>query len=298
VDQLRALRVFQSVAEHGGFAAAARQLRISPSKATRVIASLEDHLGAPLLRRSTRAVSLTDAGRDYLVACRRLLAELDEADRLVAGEAVRPRGLLAITAPVQFGRLHVAPVVFEFLDAYPEVRVSLEFLDRSMNLVEEGLDLAVRIGHLPDSSLIATKIGEVRRVVCASPSYLAARGEPGEPADLGGHELIEMTGMAAFGGVWSFLQAGHETAVRVTPRLRVNQTDVAVAAALAGRGLTRLLSYQVAEYLYDGRLRAVLAHAEPPPLPISLVQPAARPPSAKVRAFAQFASARFRARRF
>lgn len=196
---------------------------------------------------------------------------------------------------MQFGRLHIAPVVFEFLDAYPEVRASLELLDRPMSLIEEAIDLAVRIGHLPDSSLVTTKVGEVRRVVCASPAYLAAHGEPREPRDLSRHELIEMTGMAAFGNVWSFAQAEHEAAIRVTPRLRVNQTDVAVAAALAGRGLTRLLSYQVAEYLCDGRLRAVLTQAEPPPIPVSLVQPAARPPSAKVRAFVQFASARLRA---
>jgi DNA-binding transcriptional LysR family regulator len=288
------MRVFQAVADSGGFASAARQLRISPSKATRALAALERRIGTPLLRRSTRAVSLTNAGRGYLTACRRLLADIDEADRAAAGEAVRPRGLLTITAPVQFGRLHVAPVVLEFLDAYPEVRASLELLDRTMNLVEEGVDLAVRIGVLPDSSLVATKVGKVRRVVCASPSYLATRGTPREPSDLRHHELIEMTGMAAFGNVWSF--GTREAPVHVTPRLTVNQTDVAVAAALAGRGLTRLLSYQVVEYMRDGRLSAVLTDFEPAPLPVSLVHSAARPPSAKIRAFVEFASVRLRAR--
>lgn len=293
MDQLEAMRVFQAMADHGGFAAAARHLRISASTATRVLAALEQHLRAPLLRRSTRAVSLTEAGRGYLAACRRLIAEIDEADRVAAGEGLRPRGLITITAPVHFGRLHVAPVVAEFLDDYTEVRASLQFLDRTMNLVEEGIDLAIRIGHLPDSSLIATKLGEVRRVVCATPAYLAARGEPEEPADLSRHELIEMTGMAAFGNVWSFGPVGRETT-----RVSVNQTDVAIAAALAGRGLTRLLSYQVADYLRDGRLRAVLTHAEPPAMPVSLVQPAGRPPSAKVRAFVEFATGRLRARQF
>jgi DNA-binding transcriptional LysR family regulator len=296
MDQLEAMRVFQAVADQGGFAAAARQLRISPSSATRALAALEEHVGAPLLRRSTRAVSLTEAGRGYLAVCRRLLAELDEADRAAGGEAVRPRGLLTITAPVYFGRLHVAPIVLEFLDAFADVRASLQLLDRTMNLIEEGIDVAIRIGRLPDSSLIVTNVGEVRRVVCGSPGYLAAQGEPESTSDLGRHQLIEMTGMAAFGQVWSFWVDGRETTVPVAPRLSVNQTDVAIAAALAGRGLTLLLSYQVAEYLRDGRLRAVLTHAEPPPIPINLVQPAARPPSAKVRAFVDFATVRLRAR--
>lgn len=167
-----------------------------------------------------------------------------------------------------------------------------------MNLVEEGVDLAVRIGHLPDSSQIATKVGEVRRVMCASPSYLAARGAPRDSEDLRHHELIEMTAMAAFGNLWSFSQAGREAAIHVVPRLTVNQTDVAIAAALAGRGLTRLLSYQIVEYLRDGRLCAVLTDAEPAPMPVSFVQSAARPLSAKVRAFADFAAVRLRARQF
>lgn len=296
MDQLAAMRVFQAIADHGGFTTAARRLHMSPSKATRVVAALERHLGTTLLRRSTRAVSLTEPGRTYLAACRRLLGEIEEADRDAAGEALQARGLLTITAPVQFGRLHVAPVVFEFLDAYPEVRPSLQLLDRAMNLVEEGIDLAVRIGRLPDSSLVTTSLGEVRRVLCASPAYLSARGEPHTLDELGGHELIEMTGMAAFGHVWSFERNGRALDLRVTPRLSVNQTDVAVAAALAGRGLTLLLSYQVAEHLRRGRLRAVLTGYEPPPIPVNLVQPAARPPSAKVCAFVDFAAGRLRAR--
>jgi DNA-binding transcriptional LysR family regulator len=297
MDQLASMRVFVAIADHGGFAAAARQLRLSTSTVTRSLAALERHIGTALLRRTTRAISLTEAGRDYLTACRRILADLDDADRIAAGEALQPRGLLTITAPIQFGRLHIAPVVFEFLDAHPEVRVSLQLLDRTTNLVEEGIDLAIRIGALPDSSLIATRIGEVRRVVCASPAYLAARGVPCKPADLLRHELIEMTGMAAFGHVWSFVEHGREVALAVIPRLAVNQTDVAIAAALAGRGVTRLLSYQIAEYLHDGRLLAILTHAEQPALPASILQLAARPASAKVRAFVDFAAARLRTRR-
>lgn len=297
MDQLEAMRVFVAIADHGGFAAAARTLRCSPSVVTRALAGLERRIGTVLLRRSTRALSLTEAGHGYLAACRRILADLDEADRVAAGEALAPRGLLTVTAPVQFGRLHVAPVVFAFLDAYPEVRASLQLLDRTTNLIEEGIDLAIRIGALPDSSLVATRIGAVRRVVCASPAYLAARGEPRTPADLHDHELIEMAGMAAFGSAWAFLENGRETALRVTPRLAVNQADVAIAAALAGRGITRLLSYQVAEHLRDGRLVAILADAELPPLPVSILRPSARPYSAKVRAFVDFAAARLRARR-
>jgi DNA-binding transcriptional LysR family regulator len=297
MDQLEAIRAFVAIADHGGFAAAARGMRLSTSTVTRALSALETRLGVVLVRRSTRAASLTEAGRDYLAACRRIIADLDEADQIAAGEALSPRGLLTITAPVQFGRVHVAPLVFEFLRSHPDVRASLRLVDRTANLVEEGIDVAVRIGDLPDSSLIALHVGEVRRVVCASPAYLAARGTPARPADLLDHELIEMTGMAAFGNVWSFVEQGQETSMRVTPRLSVNQTDVALAAALAGHGITRLLSYQLVEYLQDGRLRALLTDSEPPPLPASILRPAGRSPSAKVRAFVEFAAARLRARR-
>ncbi len=294
MDQLRAMRIFAAVAEQGGFAAAARRLGISPPTATRAVEALETHLGVALLRRTTRAVGLTPEGAAYLAHCRRVLAEIDEADRVASGAAVEPRGPIAVTAPVQFGKLHVAPLVFDFIARHPSVPATLTLLDRRVSLVEEGFDLAFRIGRPGDRALVAARLGRMRSVVCASPDYLARRGVPAHPRELAGHDLVELSAMGAFGAVWRFRDGERDRELRLAPRLVANTTDVAVAAACAGVGITRVLHYQVAEPLAAGRLVPLLEGFERPPVPVTLVLGAGRPGSATVRRFVELARERFR----
>jgi DNA-binding transcriptional LysR family regulator len=287
------MQVFATVASTGGFAAAARRLGTSPPAVTRTIAALEKRLGTRLLHRTTRVVRLTDAGERFLADCRRLLAEIDDAEAAAAGVHAELRGALAVTAPAMFGRLHVAPVVLEFLRRHPLVEIRTLFVDRIVNLLDEGLDVAVRIAPLPDSSLTATRVGSVRRMVCAAPSYLAAHGTPVEPAELTKHDVVSLTGLTPSPG-WTFAAGDGRVTVPVTPRLSTNLPDVALDAARAGHGLTMLLSYQVAADLEAGRLVAVLVEWEPPPLPIHVVHGAGRRPSARVRAFVDHAVAALR----
>lgn len=284
MDRLDSMTMFVAVADAGSFAGAARRLGVSPPVVTRAVAALEDRLGVRLLTRTTRLVRLTDAGGRYLEDCRRILADLDEADESAAGVNAAPRGLLSLTAPVLFGRLYVLPVVGAYLRRYPEVHVNAMFLDRIVNLVDEGLDVAIRIGELPDSSLQAVKVGQVRQVVCAAPDYLADRGTPMHPAELKRHTVIAATGITPTAD-WKFTDGGIAISVKVTPRLNVNTNDGAIAAASAGLGLTRVLSYQAAPQLSSGALQIVLADYEPPPLPIHVVHREGRRPSAKARAF-------------
>jgi DNA-binding transcriptional LysR family regulator len=291
MDRLESMRVFVAVAEAEGFAPAARRLAMSPAAVTRAVAALEARIGARLLRRTTRIVRLTEAGGRFLADCKRILGEIEEAESSAAGSHAEPRGQLAVTAPVMFGRMYVAPVALDFLARHPQVTARLLFLDRLVDLIDEGLDVAVRIAHLPDSSLRAVQVGSVRRVVCASPEYLAARGTPRTPADLGQHDAIGFS-VGAAPEPWTFA-AGE--AVTPPTRLAVNSNDVAIAAALAGRGLARVLSYQIAPELRAGGLEVVLAAFEPPPVPISVVYAEARRAPAKVRAFVDFAVERLRA---
>jgi DNA-binding transcriptional LysR family regulator len=293
MDQLAAMRVFVAVGETQGFAAAGRRLRLSAPSVTRAIAGLEDHLGARLFHRTTRTVRLTEAGARYLADCRRLLGELDDADASAAGAHAEPRGLLGLTAPIQFGRLHVTPVVLAFLARHPAISVRTVFADRVVDLLDEGLDLAVRIGELPDSSLTAVRVGEVRRVVCAAPRYLRRRGTPRRPADLADHDAITFSAVTAT-STWTF---GGGQVVQPHNRLYINTADVAVAAAVAGHGITRLLSYQVADAVAAGQLTVVLEEHEPPVVPIHVVHREGRRTSARVRAFVDFAVPRLRARR-
>lgn len=298
MDRLEGMRVFVAVAEAQGFAEAARRLRRSAPAVTRAIAALERRLGTRLLHRTTRSVRLTEAGERYLVDCKRLLAELDDADAAASGAASEPRGTLAVTAPALFGRLYVAPILLRFLARHPHVTVRALFVDRVVHLLDEGVDVAVRIAHLPDSSLTGVRVGQVRRVVVAAPSYLAARGTPREPADLAGHDAIGFSPDGAVVAPWPFEpRPGSRTRPRGAPRqqLVVNTADVAIAAAVAGRGLTRALSYQVAGDVDAGRLRIVLADYEPPPIPVHLVFPEGRYAAAKVRAFVELAAAELRA---
>jgi DNA-binding transcriptional LysR family regulator len=284
MDRIDAMQAFVAVADLRGFAPAARKLGLSPSGVTRLIAALEDRLGARLLQRTTRSVALTDAGARYLERVRRILADVEEAEVSAEGERTRPSGRLIVSAPIGFGRLHVSPVMSAYLKRYPEVSGELRLSDRMINLVEDGVDLAVRIAHLADSSLVARRVGEMRRIVVASKAYLKRRGEPKAPAAIASHETIQFGVMAA-SPEWRFVEDGREIGVMCTPRLTTNSADAALQYAEQGGGLTRVLAYQAADAIEAGRLKIVLAKFEQPPLPIHLVYPTSRLLSAKVRTF-------------
>jgi DNA-binding transcriptional LysR family regulator len=263
---------------------------VSAPSVVRSLAALEQAVGVRLLNRTTRRSSLTDEGREYYERCRRVLAEVDAADALLTARQAKPRGRLRLTAPLAFGRLHVAPLVREFMARHPAVEVELLLLDRVVDLVEEGIDAAVRIAHLPESSVVAVRVGETRRVVCASPAYLKKSGRPQKPADLGEHRCIAFTGLTP-DNEWSF-GATRAERVSIRPVLRTNQFDVAIEACLAGLGCGQFLCYQVAAEVKAGRLRRVLDEFAPPPVPIQIVYPHARLLSPNVRAFVDLAAAR------
>ncbi|MEO1092318.1 MAG: LysR family transcriptional regulator [Pseudomonadota bacterium] len=287
MDRIHGMSVFVAVAEQGGFAAAARQLRLSAPSVTRAVAALEDRLGVRLLVRTTRRVRLTEPGARYLADCRRLLAEIDEAGAVAAGSHGAPRGELVITAPTQFGRLHIVPTLPAFLARYPEVTLRGLLLDRVVDLVDEGVDVALRIAALPPSSLIARKVGAVRQVVVGSPSYLRDRPEPQHPRELVDHVLVAASSLMT-GEAWPFEEGGRMVGQKVRSRLSLSTPDAALDAVRAGFGLTRVPSYQVADDLEAGRLVAVLERFAPPPVPVSLVRHGDRRASAKVRAFVDF----------
>ena len=293
MDRLDAMRVFVAVADKASFAAAARQLALSPPSVTRAVAALEERIGTQLLRRTTRIVRVTEAGERYLADCRRILGEIDDAETSAAGAHATPRGLVAVTASVVFGRMFVAPIVLDFLARYPEVAVRMLLVDRVVDLLEERLDVAVRIAHLPDSSSSALRVGAVRRVVCAAPAYLARRGVPRAPRDLAEHDAITFSG-ASTAPEWTFGAGARVETVRPRARLVVNSGEVAIDAAVAGHGMTRVLSYQIAPQIAAGTLRVVLADAEPPPIPIHILHHEGRRASARVRAFIDFAADRLR----
>lgn len=295
MDRYHAMRVFVRIAETGGFAEAARQLHMSPPAVTRAIAALEDTIGARLLTRTTRAVKLTEAGARYLEDCRSILAAIEEAEAAAAGSYVTPTGMLTVTSSVLFGQLYIMPIMTDFLDAHPQVTGRMLFLDRVVSLVDEGVDVAIRIGHLPDSSYSAVRVGFVRRVICGSPDYLETRGIPRHPSELAQHRIIAAT------GAWTSLEwrfgASGAIAVNVKPALFSNSNEAAIGAARSGWGLTRALSYQVGPDLLSGRLQIVLEDFEQPALPVHIVHPEGRNASAKVRAFIDFARERLRANR-
>lgn len=281
------MTAFLATVDAGGLAAAARQLGRSPASITRAVAFLEQRTGTTLLRRTTRSMKLTEAGTTYVADCRRILAEIAEAERAASRERELPRGLLTVTAPSLFGRLHVRRIVDRFVRQHAEARVRFLLLDRVVDLVDEGVDVAIRIAHMPDSASIATKVGQVRNVLVASPAYLEAHGTPARPADLVSHTCIAFS-QTASGEVWSFGpgRRGHRAqTVRVRPRISVNSADAAVASAVDDVGLTRVLSYQVAAELRRGRLVEVLRTFEQEPIPIHVVCPASSVGAAKVRAF-------------
>ncbi len=288
------MTVFVAVAEEESFAAAARRLRMSPPAVTRAIAFLEGRLAVRLLTRTTRLVRVTDAGARYLEDARRILLEADEADEAAAGINATPRGHLAVTAPVLFGKIYVMPVITAYQTTYKETTVSALFVDRVVNLVEEGLDVGIRIGSLPDSSLRAIRVGQVRRVVCASPAYLKKHGSPKTPADLARHQIIAATSVSA-GPEWTFAKGKEKIGARIDARILVNTNDGAIEAARNGFGLTRLISYQVANELAAGSLKTVLTNFEDASLPVHVIHREGRHGSAKVRSFVDLAVERLRA---
>ncbi|NNC21983.1 LysR family transcriptional regulator [Corallococcus exiguus] len=290
MDQLFTLRTFVAVARQGSFTGASRHLRISPSVATRAVAQLEERLGLALLTRTTRSVRLTERGQIYLESCQRLLEDLDEADRRVRGENAEPRGELHLSAPIVFGRLHVLPVVQKLLAAHPALSIRMHLSDRNQHLVDEGIDAAVRLGELKDSSLIALKVGTVRRVLVASPHYVKQRGTPRSPAELSRHELIAFESLDAT-NEWRFGEK--EKPVRIQPRLILNSADTAIAAAEQGVGIARTLSYQVADAVLAGRLVLLLGAFAPPLVPVSVIYPGRRSTSANVGAFVRTARSHF-----
>ena len=292
MDRLDAMTVFAAIVDAGSLSGAGRQLGVPLATVSRKLSDLEAHLKTRLITRSTRQLALTDAGRDYLAACRQILEQVEEAERAAAGAYANAKGELTIAAPIVFGRLHVVPVVAAFLAQYPEVCVQMRLGDRNVNLLEEHIDLALRIGALPDSSLVATQFGAVCRVVCASPEYLARFGTPRTLEDLSTHCGVSFEGLMPL-HAWTFAEGQRAT---IRTRLSVTTADAAIAAAIAGVGITRVLSYQVAEALQQGQLVRLLIDHEPPPVPVSLLYPGQGRLPMKTRAFIDFAAGRLRER--
>ena len=288
MDRLDAMTVLVSAAELGSLSAAGRKLGIALPSVSRKISELEAHLQTQLLVRTTRKLSLTDAGAAYVAASRRILEQVAEAERSASGAALTLKGALTVTAPIVFGRLHLLPVVCQFLAQHLQIDVRLSLSDRNVPLVEDDIDVALRIGVLPDSSLQAIRVGTVRRVVCGSPAYLSAHGVPKTPDDLASHAMVAFAGPGVSN--WSFRgkSGRNEQVVAIHPRLTVNTAEAALDAAIAGVGLTRVLSYQSAHAVARGKLRVVLQAYEPAPVPVSLVHPAQAQLPRKTRAFLDF----------
>jgi DNA-binding transcriptional LysR family regulator len=295
MDRFEAMSVLLAVVEAGSLSAGARQLRAPLSTVSRKVTELEQHLGTRLLVRTSRRLALTDAGRVFVVATRRILGQLEEAEREAADEHSAPRGALHVTAPIFFGQRHLMPIALGFLTEQPEITLRLMFSDQQIDLVNEHVDVALRIGHLEDSTLIATRVGAVQRVICASPGYLARRGVPLLPDDLARHDGVSFQGFAT-SPEWRYRRDSAAFAVEPHPRLAVNTTEAAIQAALADLGIIRVLSYQVADELRSGRLQALLPEFAPEPLPVSFVYPDAELLPLKVRCFLDWAVPRLRAR--
>ncbi len=294
MDRLDAMKVFVVAIDEGSLAAAGRKLGRSPAAVSRAIAFLEARVGAELLHRTTRSIKLSEEGERYAETCRRVLSELDQVDVMVGGDKSAPRGTLTITGPVLSGELVLQPILDAFLDATPAVSARLYLLDRFVNLVEEGIDVALRIGNLADSAMVAVHIGEVRRLVVAAPRYLKQNPRIIEPSDLAKHQIIAMAHLPSS---WTFPPPEGSAVprnVQFTPRLVINSIRAAVTSAVAGRGVARLFSYHVAEYVRRGELEVLLREQEPLPLPVHLVAPHGRLSAPRVRAFMDFAAPRLR----
>jgi DNA-binding transcriptional LysR family regulator len=293
MDRLAAMRVFISVADSRSLSAAGRRLNMPLATVSRHLAALEEQIGVRLMTRTTRHLTLTEPGRHYLESCRRILSEIEAAELALAGQHLEPRGEIAITAPAMFGRLHVVPIVVAFLEAFAPVTARLLLVDRVVDLIEEGLDVSVRIGVLPDSSLMATRVGGIRLVTCASPSYLAEHGTPATPQELAGHDCISF-GSFSPAERWVYAGPAKSRWVPVHSRLSVNTADAAIEAARAGLGITRVLSYQAEASVAEDALRLILEDFEPEALPVNLLHREDRLPQAKVQCFIAFAAPRLR----
>lgn len=294
MDRLYTMSIFLAVVDEGGFAPAARRLQISPPVVTRAVTELEETMGVRLLTRTTRVVRVTDVGVRYAADCRRILADVADSEQAAAGTHVQPRGRLVITSSVLFGAMYVTPVVTEYLRRYPETEVECRFVDRVVNMMDEGIDVAIRLGHLPDSSYQAVKVGQVRQVVCASPAYLAARGRPLTPEALAGHDIVLASALTASPD-WRFEAERQPVVVRVHPRIISTSNDAAIAAVVRGFGLTRVISYMVAPQLAAGQLKTVLTQYESAPVPVNVVHHEGRRSTPKVRAFIDLAVSLLRA---
>jgi len=295
MDRLASMTTLLAAVEGGSLSAASRRLGMPLATVSRKVSELEAHLRTRLLHRTSRRLSLTDAGQAYVAACKRILEDIGEAERAAAGEYSAPRGDLAITAPIVFGRLHVLPIAIEFLKAYPDIQIRIALADRVVDLQEEHVDLAVRIGELPDSSLVAIRVGAVSRVVCGSPDYFAKRGTPKKPDALSAHDCVTFEGMTS-PDEWKFMVGKSSVSVVARSRLIVNTAEAAIDAAIAGVGVTRVLSYQAPGALRAGTLGLVLRRFEPAPWPVSLVYAGQGRLPAKLRAFLDFAAPRLKAR--
>jgi len=297
VDRLEAMAMLVEAVDSGSLSAVSRKMNVPLPTVSRKIADLESHLGTRLLIRSTRKLVLTDAGAAYVSVAKRILEQVTEAERTAAGEYSAPRGDLAVTAPIVFGRLHVLPVVTDFLARYPEINIRLMLSDRNVHLIEEHVDMAIRLGALPDSSITATKLGEVRHVVCASPSLLAAHGVPETPNSLVMLPCISHDFLPAPSPAWPFRKPGTKAEIiaPVRVRLAVTTAEAAVDAAIAGVGVARLISYQVAEAVARGALQSILAQYEPELMPVSMLHAGQGILPLKVRSFLDFAAPRLRA---
>ena len=293
MDRLEAMSILLAVVEAGSLSAAARRLGVPLPTVSRKVADLESHLQTRLLHRTTRQLSLTEAGASYVHACRRILDDVAEAERVATDEYAAPKGELALTAPVVFGRLHIVPLVAQFLADYPDIRIQLLLTDRVVHLMEEQIDIALRIGALPDSTLLARGVGAVRSVVCGSPAYFASRGVPATPQQLSGHDCISFDVLESR-RAWVFGEGKQAVAVPVIARLGVNTAEAAIDAAILGVGLVRVLSYQVADALAQGKLAVVLQQFESAPLPVSLVYKGPAPLTRKMQVFLDFAAMRLR----
>jgi len=293
--RLEMMEIFVAVAEEQSFAGGARRLNLSAPAVTRAVAALEERLGVKLLTRTTRYVRLTDAGQRYLEDARRIVNEANEADETAAGINAEPRGHLSVTAPVLFGRMFVIPGIVAYLQRFPTMEIAAVFLDRIVNMLEEGIDVGIRIGELPDSSMRAIRVGHVRQVLCASPGYLSEKGTPKSPDALSHHSLV----VAATGSwsaiEWKFLEGEKIKTYKIKPRLSVTSNDAAIAAAIEGLGITRVMSYQAAPFLASGHVQTLLSDYEPNRLPIHVLHREGRYASAKVRTFVDLMVERLRA---
>lgn len=293
LDRFEAMMILVAVADGGSLSEASRKLKIPLASVSRKVSELEAHLNVKLLTRTTRALEFTDSGRSYVALCRRILDDVQEAERTVTGEYTSPKGLLTMTAPVVFGRLHIVPIVAQFLKAYPEVDVQLALTDSSLDLLEEKMDLALRIGELPSSSLVASRIGQIRQVTCASPGYLKENGRPKVPSDLKGHDCITIAALGS-STKWEYSGRKDKVAIPIHSRLEVTTSEAGLDAASLGAGITRALSYQVAGFKKKEKLEIILEDFEPEPWPVHLVHPSGRIVPLKLRAFLDFATPRLK----